>query len=690
MQTPSSPGLSNRLINETSPYLRQHAHQPVNWYPWCDEALKRARRENKPIFISIGYSACHWCHVMAHESFENDAIARLINENFVPIKVDREERPDLDAVYMNVCVALNGSGGWPLNVFTTPDLDPIFAGTYFPPHDAYGRPGFTSLLKRIAELWRENPEELRQQARTLTQEIQRLLRVDDQKEVHSDSDAASLLLRTAEGAFDPFHGGFGRAPKFPSDTLLAALLGAGVRSNDPRALDMVEKTLDAMAFGGIYDQIGGGFARYCVDEEWTVPHFEKMLYTQALLVPLYLDAYVVLGKVDYARVAAQTLDWVLTDLLAPEGGFYAAQDADSEGEEGKYYLWTSEELKEILEDDADVQLASEYFCVTPTGNFENGKCVLRRGASDVEFAGEWGLTIEELRERVEKIRQKLLSGRARRVPPLTDDKIILGWNALMISALVRSTQVLGDTRYLDAARRAVEFLLSALRPSPGVLSRVYCKGRSSHRALLEDYAYLCQALLDLYEQTLADEYLLRAEDLAREAVEKFADVERNHVFSAEPLADLIYRPEDAYDNALPSAPAVLFRVLNRLDIYREADEWTRFLSGWGSHLEGKMWRAPLASGSLFLVWLMRKDGPTLFTLSGDPTDSRFAQLHQAVLRTYDPLRVVRRFPMPKDRELSQQSGEAGVTLCARQACFAPVSSPEKLAALLHEQHIPFI
>jgi uncharacterized protein YyaL (SSP411 family) len=673
---------ANRLARETSPYLLEHAHQPVDWYPWGAEALERARRENKPLLISIGYSACHWCHVMARESFCDEAIAQLINENFVAVKVDREERPDVDAVYMNVCTALNGSGGWPLTVFTTPDLQPIFAGTYFPPEDSMGRPGFRSLLTRIATLWRDDPARLSEQARTLGREVQELLGQSMAAAPRRSADMIALLVRSAQSRFDSRHGGFGDAPKFPQESLLRALLAIGACRQEPAALEMVRRSLDAMMYGGIYDQLEGGFARYCVDADWTVPHFEKMLYTQALLVPVYADAALVFGSDEYRRVVRETADWVLRRMRSPQGGFFAALDADSEGEEGRFYVWTRQQMRDVL-GNADADFAAVIFDLGPHPNFEDGRDVLRRAPDVAAVARRAGLSADEALQRTESIRSKLRAVRGTRVAPATDDKIITGWNALMISALVRAAQVLEEPRYLEAARQAASFLTTALRPAAGTLLRVYCKGRAAVPAMLEDYAFLTAALIDLYETTGEAPFLNLATQLADEAVGGFVDPPTGRVFSAAADPMLIYRPEDYIDGAIPSAPVALLASLIRLEAVTRSSQWSDVIAKIRAQLEPRILAMPVACPTFYHVIELHEQ-PLLCELRGSVDDPDHQQLHRAIAKAYSPARVIRFV------HASGTDAHAELCVCSATACLPPVRTPAELEELLRREKLAII
>src|SRR3954463_3820944 len=509
----------NRLASETSPYLLQHAHNPVAWYPWGPEALTRAAAENKPILLSIGYAACHWCHVMERESFENDAIAAQMNEGFICIKVDREERPDLDEVYMAATVALSGSGGWPMTVFLTPDQQPFFAGTDFPPVDKYGRPGLPTLLKNIQELWQGERSTLVQQAAELASHIAEQSRVAAPRAIGRE--ALQAAARQLRGSFDERHGGFGKAPKFPPSSALALLLRHHRNAPDQSLRQMVTATLDGMKNGGLYDHLAGGFARYSTDERWLVPHFEKMLYDNAQLASVYLEAYQVTRDPEYARVARETLDYVIREMQEPNGAYYSATDADSEGVEGKFFVWTLDELIEILGPEPAEHFAA-YYDVTPQGNWE-GQNVLNTPRPLERVAEELGVPAPVLQAELERSKKLLYQARKRRVPPLLDDKILTSWNGLMVSAMASGYRVLGHRHYLDSARRAADSLLARMtRPDGGLFHTA--RGERAHVAgFLEDYAFLCDGLLSLYEVAGEARYLLEAERLAQRLLQDFDD-----------------------------------------------------------------------------------------------------------------------------------------------------------------------
>jgi uncharacterized protein YyaL (SSP411 family) len=550
----------NRLIHETSPYLLQHAYNPVDWYPWGAEALQKAQREDKPIFLSIGYSACHWCHVMERESFENHEIANYLNEHFVSIKVDREERPDIDEIYMTAVQLLTGQGGWPLTVFLTPDLKPFFGGTYFPPQDRWGRPGLLTVLKAIVELYRKEREKITEQAERLTHYLNAM-----------QHPKPSTLLLTPEllqraylhflQSFDREHGGFGGAPKFPHSLELSFLLRYWRRTQDPEALHMVEFSLEKMARGGIYDQLGGGFHRYTVDAQWRIPHFEKMLYDNALLVWTYLEAYQATQKSLYRQIAEETLAYVLREMTSPEGGFYSAQSADTPEGEGAFYLWTPEEIHAVLGPD-DGPRACEYFGVDSSE--ELGASVLARPYTVEEFAARAGMTLSECEAWLARVREKLCAVRERRERPARDEKILTAWNGLMISALARAHQILGGERYLRAAQRAAQFCLEHLYKDKS-LQRSYKDGQAKGNAYLEDYAFLITALLDLYEADADRRWLEMAKSLSATLVEKFWDEHSGgFYFTSSDHERLPVRTKSFFDGATPSGNSAATFALLRL------------------------------------------------------------------------------------------------------------------------------
>ena len=553
--------MSNHLKNETSPYLLQHADNPVDWYPWGEVAFSRAAAEDKPVFLSVGYSTCHWCHVMAHESFENPGIAEILNRHFISVKVDREERPDIDSVYMAVCQALTGRGGWPMSVFLTPEKKPFFAGTYFAPQV------FASLLERISSLWQENRTGLLESADSVTEQI-RLS--DGQDEPSADADLIGQAMQTFRRSFEPKYGGFGGAPKFPTPHSLLFLLLYGSLHDDAGALEMAEKTLTQMRLGGIFDQIGGGFSRYSTDRQYLVPHFEKMLYDNALLIMAYAAAYHLTQNRLYLQTAEQTAQYVLREMTSPEGGFYSAQDADSEGEEGKFYTFSLSKILDVLGEEQGSRFA-ECYNITAQGNFEgkNIPNLLQTGHIPEEFADAL---------------QTLYDYRKARTALHLDDKILLSWNALMIAALCMLYRVSGDARYLDAAKQAQSFLQGNL--SNGVtLCTGYRDGKHTDKAFLDDYAYYTAALIELYHASMEPVYLELAGQFCAEAVRQFSEAEGGFTMSRQGSRELFLNPKETYDGALPSGNAVMAYDLVRLwqitgrERYRElAEQQMQFLA----------------------------------------------------------------------------------------------------------------
>ena len=677
----------NRLASETSPYLLQHAQNPVDWYPWGREALDRAKEEDKPILLSIGYAACHWCHVMERESFEDEATAALMNEHFVCVKVDREERPDLDEIYMQATVAMSGSGGWPMTVFLTPDgHEPFFAGTYFPPKDTHGRPGFTTLLRRIAQLWEAERDTLKTQGREIASELRTRSKAALPAAVgESGIDAAVEQLAQA---FDSEHGGFGKAPKFPPATALSLLLRHHRRTGDEASVAMVRVTLDGMAKGGMYDHLGGGFARYSTDDEWLVPHFEKMLYDNALLAKVYVHAFQVMGDPEDERVARETLDYVLREMTRDDGAFYSATDADSEGVEGKFFVWTPDEVEAILPPEHAAAFCA-YYDVTPQGNWE-GHSILRTLRSPAEVAADLELTESALRDRLSAAKVKMYAARQERVPPLLDDKILCAWNALMIAAMAEGGRAFDEPRYRDAAEKAADFLWDAMRRSDGGLFRTTRGDKTHLDAYLEDYAYLTDALVDVYEATGAVRHLERAAALAERMIADFHDGEGGGFFStAANHESLLVRTRDGQDGAIPAANALAATALVRLSWHLDRDEW-RTIAVDALRAHGKLIeRAPRAFCASLCVADMVLEGPVEAVIVGD-RDGR-APLAAEVGRHYLPNRVIVHVdpsgePPPAPEALlagkGQVEGEPALYVCRDFACKRPVTAPDDVAAVL--------
>jgi uncharacterized protein YyaL (SSP411 family) len=676
--------MPNHLAGETSPYLLQHANNPVDWYPWGAQALERARREEKPIFLSIGYAACHWCHVMERESFENEQVAALLNRDFVSIKVDREERPDLDEVYMAATVALSGSGGWPMSVFLAPDQRPFFAGTYFPPTGAYGRPSFPTVLERIAELWRTSRDSLLTEAEALTRHVR--AGFDNEAPAPNDAGAIRAAVDQLARSFDSAHGGFGGAPKFPPCAALSLLFRHHANTRDEKALLMARVTLDAMKDGGIYDQLGGGFARYSTDDRWLVPHFEKMLYDNAELSRVYLEGFEVTGNPEYARVARETLDYVVREMQGTEGGYFSATDADSEGVEGKFFVWSLDEIQAVLEREAADHFAF-FYDVTPEGNWE-GHNVLHRPRSLAVAAKELGLEPRDLEASLDASRRKLHAARSERVPPLLDDKVIGAWNGLMIGAMAEGYRVLRDRRYLESAERSARFVLGTLRRPDGGLFRT-ARGQHAHvDAYLEDYAYLADALLTLYEAGGHATFLRESEALAERLIRDFGDGGGAFFATAKNHEALVARPRDGHDGAIPNANAVAARALARLarhldraDLEKRARE---ALDAYG----GLVSRAPRAFATALSVVDFMARGPVELAVVG-PEGSKEREAFEAALgKRYVPNRIIALLdpanpteplpPLLAGKTLA--GGKAALYICQNFACASPITDPSALDA----------
>ena len=550
---------ANNLIKETSPYLLQHAYNPVKWYTWCEESLKKAKEENKPIFLSIGYSACHWCHVMAHESFENDDIAQIMNENFINIKVDREERPDIDDIYQKVCQLVTGSGGWPLSVFLTPDQKPFYVGTYFPILDSYGRPGFGSLLRQLSQAYKEKPDDVGAAANNFMNTLQKteLITTPSNLDKSILDEAAINLLQMG----DPINGGFGTAPKFPNAANLSFMLRYSKLSGISKFQEFVFKTLTKMANGGIYDQLGGGFHRYSTDSRWLVPHFEKMLYDNALMPIVYAEAYQITKDPKYLQVVNQTLHYVLREMTSSEGGFYSAQDADSEGEEGKYYVWKKREIQEILGRDSDIFCL--YYDVTDGGNFE-GHNILNNNFKPSSIAFQFGKTEDDVIDILKQCSEKLFAVRSKRIAPGRDEKILTSWNALMISAFAKGYRISGEETFLRTAENCIKFIEEKLTINNELL-RTYKDGQAKLKAYLDDYAYFVNALLDIFEVEPNSKYLSLAIQHANYLIEHFWDTkENNFYFTADNHEKLIIRTKNVYDLSLPSGNSVASQAFLKL------------------------------------------------------------------------------------------------------------------------------
>lgn len=684
----------NRLINETSPYLLQHAYNPVDWYPWGEEAFARAKAEDKPILLSVGYAACHWCHVMEHESFEDEETAALMNQYFINVKVDREERPDVDSIYMTAVQALTGSGGWPMTVFLTPDGEPFFAGTYFPPEDRWQMPSFRRVLRSVAEAYATRRDELLARGRELVERMREAasMRVPGNALTPAVLDSAFVGLQQA---FDPEYGGFGRAPKFPQPMTLEFLLRYAVRTG--RGMEMLEKTLRAMAEGGIYDQLGGGFHRYSVDAQWLVPHFEKMLYDNALLARVYLETFQATGNAFYRRIAGETLEYLLREMQHPEGGFYSTQDADSlptpdatHKHEGAFFVWTPAEIREAL--GADATVFSALYGVTERGNFE-GKNILRARRSPTEVARVMGMPVERVETIAERGRRVLFEVRQRRPKPELDDKVLTAWNGMALRAFALGAVVLDREEYRAAAVRCAEFILCELRRADGELLRSWRQGVASPTpAFLEDYALLADGLLALYEATFDPRWLLEARRLADMLLERFWDDGIGGFYDTGPQHErLVIRPRDTGDNATPSGSSAAADVLLRLAlIFDEPRYRERALTVLGSMVPF-MQRYPTGFGRYLAAAEFALSQPHEIALIGDPDAADTRALAAVALKPFLPNRVIvlarpgedpPRIPSPLLAGRGQINGKATAYVCQNYACQLPVTEPADLEAQL--------
>ncbi len=693
----------NRLIDEKSPYLLQHAHNPVDWRPWSDEAFEAAAREEKPIFLSIGYATCHWCHVMERESFEDGAVAGLLNESFIPIKVDREERPDVDSVYMTVAQMMTGHGGWPLTIVMTPNRDPFFAGTYFPRESRHGRIGMLDLLPRLAELWRDQRSEAinsaGQIATALWQNAHGEVAADGAGELGQAAldEAYGQLL----GSYDALQGGFGGAPKFPTPHNLRFLLRYWSRTGEDRALEMVERTLRSMRQGGVYDQLGYGFHRYSTDARWMLPHFEKMLYDQALLTMALVDTYRATGRAEYADTAAEVIEYVLRDLRDEGGAFHSAEDADSEGREGKFYVWTVDEVGELLNEE-EARLVRSVFSFDRRGNFteeasgrRTGENVLHVGRSRREVAEVLGLSEEDLRERLDAARQKLFADREERIRPLKDDKVLADWNGLMIAALGQSAAALRRPEYLEAAAEAVDFIQSTMvDPNGGLLHR-YRDGEAAIPAFADDYAFLTWGLLELYEASFQPAYLAEAIRLNELMLERFWDDDRGGLYQTSAgSGELPIRNREIYDGAIPSANSVAMINLLRLGRLTANPELEERAHAIEAAFAERVRRIPSAHTQLMIAVDFRLGPSREVVIVGEPDAADTKALTRVISGGFHPRTVVLHrseefaealFRLaPYTGDMSDVDGRAAAYVCRDHACELPVSDPAELAMALLE------
>ena len=677
--------MANQLGNENSPYLLQHANNPVDWYPWGEEALNRARTENKPIFLSIGYAACHWCHVMEHESFEDPETAALMNENFVNIKVDREERPDIDAIYMQATVAMTGSGGWPMSVFLTPDLRPFYTGTYFPPVRRHNMPAFKDVLVSLAKAWHEQRDEVDRVGNQVLQHIQPQLLGKTEEELGPETlEAATKALLEA---YDWGYGGWGSAPKFPQPMSIEFLLRRAL--SDSPQVEQIRKAavhaLNAMARGGMYDVVGGGFSRYSVDNFWRTPHFEKMLYDNAQLALAYLHGYLVTGEVQYRRVCEETLDFLLREMTYPDGGFYSSLDADSENQEGKFYVWAHDEIETIL--GPDFEFFKTAYGITPTGNWE-GHTILQRALDDSSLAARFKLDSETMRRKLAESHARLLEARSSRIRPGTDDKVLVMWNALASMAFAEAGRYLDRKDYLNAAIRNTRFLLDNLYVTDRLL-RSWRDGHAKHNAYLEDYAGLVLALLALYQSDPNPEWYSMALLLGDQMVAHFSDPDGGFFDTRDDHEPLLVRPRDIQDNATPSGNALAAMALLQLAAYGDRGAWRTVADDMLASIQNALLRYPTA----FAQWLSAADfaiGPTReVAVIGDLDDSGTRSLVRTLWSSYRPRQVTAISSYPPrpgspallaDRPLLNNEPTAYV--CKGFVCLQPTTSPGEMETQL--------
>ncbi len=677
----------NRLQYETSPYLRQHAENPVDWYAWGDEAFQRAKAEDKPILLSVGYSACHWCHVMAHESFEHLPTAQMMNELFVNIKVDREERPDVDDIYMQAVQALTGGGGWPMTVFLLPDGRPFYGGTYFPREPAHGMPAFRQVLAGVADAYRNQRAEVDRIAGELTEGLNReVLSIGGQQSALN----ADLLDTAAKGigsGFDSRYGGFSGAPKFPNPMNLEFMLRTHLRTGDKVPLEQVTFTLKKMARGGIYDQIGGGFHRYSTDAIWLVPHFEKMLYDNAQLSRVYLHAYQITGDVFFKQIAVEVYDYILREMVAPDGSFYSTTDADSEGEEGKFFVWSKTELETLLGSDAPI--AIEYWGVSTRGNFE-GHSILNVPNEDDVVAARLNLSVEDLRAKVEAIKHKLYAARTQRVHPGLDDKILTAWNGMMLASLAEAARVLDRADYREAAVKNADFLLTQMKQSDGRLYRTHKGGVSKINAYLEDYANAIDSLLELYQTTFEERWFVEARGLAHIVLEHFAAEDGGFFDTSDDETGLIARPRNMQDNATPSGNAMVAKGLIRLTAYTGEARYDEAARKTLALLTEAMRRYPHGFGESLSAVDMLVSGVSEIAVVGAPASGETKALLDTIQKPFRPNSITALSPTDVVGEATIQllsyrtirSSKPTVYVCRHFACAYPVNTAAEVAELL--------
>jgi uncharacterized protein YyaL (SSP411 family) len=694
----------NSLISEKSPYLLQHAHNPVDWHPWSEEAFSQAKQEDKPVFLSIGYSTCHWCHVMAHESFEDQDVAKLINDAFIPVKVDREERPDIDQIYMTACQMMTGRGGWPLTIIMTPDKKPFFAATYIPKEGRFGSSGLLELIPRIKDLWTNDRGRLLDSAEKISANLNQLRTPEAGTGTTLDESALTNAYEGLCQLFDLQNGGFGSAPKFPTPHNLLFLLRYWKRTGDANALDMVETTLQAMRMGGVYDHVGFGFHRYSTDARWFAPHFEKMLYDQALLAMAYSEAYQATHKVEYANTAREILAYVLRDMTSEVGGFYSAEDADSEGVEGKFYLWSVAELKSLLDKD-EFSLLVKLFDIQEGGNFEieRGLNILALRSSLEDAASVYGIPEKEVRERLSEIRTKLFAAREKRVRPYKDDKILTDWNGLMIAAFAKAAQALGlalsdqdnqgDQDYSLAARKAADFILAEMRGPDGRLLHRYRDGPGIE-ANLDDYSFMIWGLIELYEAVFDTKYLQAALDLNKIMIDHFWDQESGgFYFTPDDGERLLVRRKEIYDGAVPSGNSVAMLNLLRLSRLTGNHQYEELADKIGQTFSVQVSRQP-AAYAMLMATLDFGIGPAYeVVVVGDPDAQDTIEMLKALRSRFMPSKVVILVDSGEDsplifrlaeftKNLATANGSATAFVCANQSCDLPTTDAARMLDLL--------
>ena len=684
----------NHLINEKSPYLIQHADNPVDWYPWGEKAFKKARVMNKPVFLSIGYSTCHWCHVMAHESFEDPEIGSLMNEVFVSIKVDREERPDLDNIYMTVCQLMTGTGGWPLTIMMTPDKKPFFAGTYFPKENMYGRVGLKDIILNVKDIWDKKPDEISDSTDKIMDALQKISRTSSGNEL--DENILDNTYKSLSDSFDDIHGGFGIAPKFPTTHNLLFLLRYWKRNQNERALNMVKETLDSMRNGGIYDHVGFGFHRYSVDQKWLVPHFEKMLYDQAIIAMAYIEAFQATGEKKYKDTAQEIFEYVLRDMQSPEGGFYSAEDADSEGVEGKFYTWTKDEIYKVLGEE-DAKFVSKVFDITDEGNFseetsqeKTDSNILHLENSLDEISDTLGIKKEDINRKIEKIRKTLFNAREKRIHPHKDDKILTDWNGLMISAISKGAQVYNDEKYLKAAIHSADFIIDNLYENSRLLHR-YRDGEAAIKANLDDYAFFIYGLLDLYEASFDLKYLEFAIELNNTLLNHFWDSENGgFYFTPDDGEEILVRKKESYDSAIPSGNSIQMLNLLKLSKIMENEELKHKAVEIEKAFSKDVIMAPMAY-TQFIVAIDFKLGPSYeIVIAGTPDNKDTNMMLNSIRSHYIPNKtVVLRPPNDEASKIlglinslefkKQENDKATAYICSDNTCKAPTNN---LSAML--------